>query len=262
MCDPGRMEYRWMNRGDRVEAPLVRQDGRLHAGDWDAALARLADLVRSTTGPVVLLASGRASNESLGWVRRLLEGRDVTAAVRIPLGEEAPLAGVPNLALRPERAPNGDGARLAGYGTDWNAAVAQASAASLTLVLDAELTDAEAARVSACRTVVGLLTVDDERFAGAELVLPVTTVAEENGTWINRDGRVQRYMQAKSAPGMARPAWWVAATAWEELGRGAAPETAEQAFSRLGETIVPLGGLRYADLGLTGRVLDGIGAGA
>ena len=262
MCDTGRMEYRWMNRGDRVEAPLVRQDGRLHATDWDPALARLAELVKGTTGPVVLLASGRVSTESLAWVRRLLEGRDLTAAVRIPLGDEAPLSGIPNLALRRERAPNGDGARLAGYGSDWTAALDAAPGAALTLVLDAELTDAEAAQVGRCRSVIGLLTVDDERFAAAELVLPVTTVAEENGTYVNRDGRVQRYMQARTAPGMARPAWWVAASAWEDLGGGQAPETAEEAFARLGETIPPFGGLSYDDLGLTGRVLDGIGAGA
>ena len=32
----------------------------------------------------------------------------------------------------------------------------------------------------------------------AELVLPVTNMAEENGTYVNRDGRVQRYPQAKA----------------------------------------------------------------
>ena len=32
ICDYGRMNYRWMNRGDRVEAPLVR-DGARHVAD-------------------------------------------------------------------------------------------------------------------------------------------------------------------------------------------------------------------------------------
>ena len=35
ICDYGRMNYRWMNRGDRIEAPLVREGGRHVATDWD-----------------------------------------------------------------------------------------------------------------------------------------------------------------------------------------------------------------------------------
>ncbi len=74
MCDYGRMNYRWMNRGDRIEAPLVRDGGRPIATDWDTALDRLAPAARGTRRePAVILASGRASTESLGLVRRLLE---------------------------------------------------------------------------------------------------------------------------------------------------------------------------------------------
>src|SRR5882762_1877393 len=39
ICDHGRMNYRWMNRGDRIEAPLVRRGSELHATDWDEAFA-------------------------------------------------------------------------------------------------------------------------------------------------------------------------------------------------------------------------------
>jgi len=258
ICDTGRMDYRWMNRGDRVEAPLVRQGGRLQATDWDPALDRTAELVRTANGRVVILASGRASTETLGWVMRLVDGREVLAAVKIPLGEEKPLAGVPNLALRRERAPNGDGARLLGYTTAWGQAVSACAGAALVLVVDAELDDAELGQVSRADAHIGFLTVDDERFAGAEVVLPATTVAEENGTFVNRDGRAQRYMQARPAPGMARPAWWAASNAWERGGAGrAAPTTPADAFARLSERVPALGGVTWADLGLTGCVLDG-----
>ena len=93
ICDYGRMNYRWMNRGDRIEAPLVRDGGRHVATDWDTALARLDQVLRGATGSAVILASGRASTESLGLVRRLVDRFDVTAAVQVPLGDEAPLAG-------------------------------------------------------------------------------------------------------------------------------------------------------------------------
>ncbi|HEV8613640.1 MAG TPA: 2Fe-2S iron-sulfur cluster-binding protein, partial [Gemmatimonadales bacterium] len=176
MCDVGRADYRWMNRGDRAEAPLLRDGQRLVPTDWDSAAEHLAALVKSA-GRVVLLASGRASLESLAWVRRLLDGREVTAAIKVPLGDEAPLEGVPDLALRKERVPNLEGARLAGYATEWNAALRAVEGASLVLLLDAELDDAEAERLARASTVVALTTLDDERLRLAALLLPVTSMA-------------------------------------------------------------------------------------
>jgi NADH-quinone oxidoreductase subunit G len=57
--------------------------------------------------------------------------------VHVPLGDEAPLPGIPDLALRRERAPNADGARLFGYDAEWSDAVAAAAGAALVIVLDA-----------------------------------------------------------------------------------------------------------------------------
>lgn len=254
MCDVGRADYRWMNRGDRAEVPLARDGGRLQPLDWDRAIERLATLVDGVQGRVVILASGRASTESLAWVRRLVEGREVTAAIRVPLGEEAPLPGVANLALRRERAANLEGARLAGYAAAWEDALARLDGAGLVLVLDVELTEPEAGLLARAGPVVALHTLDAESLGHAVLVLPVTAMPEENGTFVNRDRRVQRYAQAKAAPGMARPAWWIAAEARARLDGADAPQTAAEAFAALGEWIPDLAGLSYADLGWTGRL--------
>jgi len=54
-------------------------------------------------------------------------------------------------------------------------------------------------------------------------VLPIANVAEEEGTFVNRDGRAQRYFQAKPAPGMARPAAWVLGELAAALGVAEAP---------------------------------------
>jgi NADH-quinone oxidoreductase subunit G len=256
ICDYGRMNYRWMNRGDRVEAPLVRDGSRHVATDWDTALDRLGQAVRGVSGSAVVLATGRASTESLGLVRRMLEGAQVTAAVQVPLGDEAPLAGIPDLALRRERAPNLVGAELVGYAVQWERALEQVRAAGLVIVLDADLgPQDEAALAAAPGLVVRLATVMPET-RNAELILPVTTMAEENGTYVNRDRRVQRYQQAKAPPGMARPAWWVAGEVIAGPGPDAsAPGTAAEAFTLLGERWPIFAGLTHDDLGFTGRVL-------
>ena len=104
MCDTGRADYRWMNRGDRVEAPLRLEGGRLHACEWDTALARLAALVLAAEGSIVVLAGGRASCESIGWTLKLAGDTRRAAAMKVPMGDEAPIGTIPNLALRRERA--------------------------------------------------------------------------------------------------------------------------------------------------------------
>ncbi len=257
MCDYGR-SYRWMNRGDRIEAPLVRDGARHVATDWDTALDRLGQILRGTNGPAVILASPRASTESLGLLRRLVSDRPVTAAVQVPLGDEAPLVAVPNLALRRERAANLHGAELVGYGRDWTGALRAVAGAAVVILLDADLSPEDETALAATPGILVVLgTVPYERLRNADLVLPVTSMAEENGTYVNRDLRVQRFNQARFQPGMARPAWWVAGEVLAGPGPDAdAPATAAQAFATLGETWVPFAGLTYADVGFTGHLLS------
>src|SRR3989441_1449057 len=136
ICDHGRMNYRWMNRGDRIEAPLVRRDGELHATDWDEALDVVASRLRGAGGTAIALVSPKASTEALFFARELFRGHEWSGAFQVVMGEESPLAGVPNLALRAERAPNGRGAELLGYSRDYPAALAAAETAAVVLVLD------------------------------------------------------------------------------------------------------------------------------
>ena len=99
----------------------------------------------------------------------------------------------------------------------------------------------------------------DTRFRTAALLLPITTMAEEQGVYVNRDGRAQRYLPARTPPGMARPGWWVAAAAWSRLGGDRTPPaTAAEAFAAL----PAFDGLNYATLGLTGTVVASATSGA
>ena len=206
ICDHGRMHYRWMNRGDRIEAPLMRRDGELKAVDWDEALDRVLGILRGATGKAVALVSPGASTEALAAAKRLLSGFSWTGAFQIVMGEEAPLAGVPNLALRAERAPNARGAEQLGYTRDYATAIAAAKTAAVVLVLD----DPDCAvETNGALIYIGTVLGADAPCRTAEVVLPIANVAEEEGTFVNRDGREQRYFQAKPAPGMAQPAAWV-----------------------------------------------------
>src|SRR5881394_899173 len=217
ICDHGRMHYKWMNRGDRNEAPLVRSGGELKAVDWDEALDCVAGILRGASGKAVALVSAGASSEALAAAKRLFSTFDWTGAFQVVMGEEAPLAGVPNLALRAERAPNARGAENLGYSREYTQALEAAKTAAVVLVLDEPDI---AVRTAGKLVYVGTVLAEAAACRRADVILPIANVAEEEGTFVNRDGREQRYYQAKPAPGMARPAWWVLAELLRTLGRG------------------------------------------
>jgi NADH-quinone oxidoreductase subunit G len=259
MCDHGRLDYRWMNRGDRIEAPLVRQDGTLVAADWDEAVRRAAELLAGAGGDVVVLASPRASTEAL-YLARAVAGSAFRGAFRVErVREEHPLPGVPGLALRGERAPNVKGAETLGYVERFAERVAELRRAGVVLVLDDPLDGVTADALGAAPHVIYVGTTLPDAARGATVVLPTTNVAEEDGTFVNRDGRVQRYFQARSGPGMARPAWWALGEVRAALGRGEPLASSAEAFALLAAEVEGFGGMTCDGLGPHGAVL---GAGA
>jgi NADH-quinone oxidoreductase subunit G len=206
ICDHGRMHYKWMNRGDRIEAPLVRRDGELKATDWDEALTRVQGILRGASGKAVGLVSPGASSVALALAKRLLSSFSWTGAFQVVMGEEAPLAGVPNLALRAERAPNAKGAENLGYTREYAQALEAAKTAAVVLVLDDPDCPVE---TNGALIYLGTVLAETAPCRRADVILPIANVAEEEGTFTNRDGKDQRYSQAKPAPGMAQPAAWV-----------------------------------------------------
>jgi NADH-quinone oxidoreductase subunit G len=256
LCDHGRADYRWMNRGDRIEAPLVAENGEHMAVDWDHALARAAQIVKGAGGKAVALVSPGASNEALYLLQQVVAGFETTGGFRVErVAGETPLAGVPDLALREERAPNVTGATLLGYREGFDDAVTAIADASLVIVLDEALDGVAADVLERAGNVIYLGTALPEAARAARVVLPTTNVAEEDGTFVNRDRRVQRYLQAKAAPGMARPAWWILGELLAELDRGEPLGSAAEAFAQLAANESAFEGLTYTGLGYRGTVL-------
>ena len=267
ICDYGRMQYRWMNRGDRIEAPLVAVGGELAAVSWDHAVARAAEVLRGARGRAVVLASPRASVEALFLAKWLLAGFELMAAFRVErVPGEQPLRGVPDLALRGERAPNVMGATLLGYAEPSDGVMGRwFDGSAVVLVLDDPLDGVSADQLRAAGHVIYLGTALPVAARTAHVVLPIANVAEEDGTFVNRDRRVQRYFQAKAAPGMARPAWWVLGELLAELEVGGPFGSAAEAFAWLAAEHPSFAGLSYEILGTQGALLPagqpaGVGA--
>ena len=93
--------------------------------------------------------------------------------------------------------------------------------------------------------------------SGAAVVLPIANFTEQEGTFTNVDGRVQRFMQAKAAPGYARPGFMVLGDLLALLGEGSGYMMASDAFAAIAASDAPFSGLSYDTLGLRGAVVAG-----
>ncbi|MDQ2891445.1 MAG: 2Fe-2S iron-sulfur cluster-binding protein [Gemmatimonadota bacterium] len=254
MCDVGRLDYRWINRQDRIEVPLLRQ-GESHAAvDWAVAIPAAAALLDGKR--VFVAASPNLSNETLFLLARLMRASGGAGAFAIPTGEEVPLPGVDDLALRAERAANGKGAELFGFRR--SATPLDGIAAGDVLVVadaDAEHIAADKLALASSVIVIGTTLPDSLRIAA--VVLPVANYAEEDGTFTNLRGRVQRFSQARAAPGMARPSWWVVGDLLAALGTGEAYYLASEVFAAMAAGEAPFADMTYESLGMRGLTIAG-----
>jgi NADH-quinone oxidoreductase subunit G len=260
LCDEGRLDYRWLERRDRLEAPMVRtgagRDG-LKAASWDDAVRAAGSALGD--GRIVAFVSGRASNEALFAVRQIIDrgAADSVGVFRVPVGGEDALPGVPDLSLRAERIPNGTGARVLGYREIDDLGDVLRDGDTL-LILDESLEGVDVAVLArAARTIVVGTTLPDVVRGAVDVALPIATFAEEDGTWTNLRGRVQRFLQAKQAPGLARSSWSVCGDLAAARGAGQGYFTAAEAFDALAASHAAFGEMDYDLLGLRGAVIAG-----
>jgi len=258
MCDYGRLNYEWINRGARIEAPLVRgADGALAAVSWSDALTQLAAALKGAQGESKAVVSPFMANEDLGLLRRVMDSTGGGSGVyRCPTGEEVVLPGFPTLALRTDRAANPAGAELMGFeraggGDGLGGLDAAAGHAGVLWVLGDELSDAPAGFGSAASVFVYVGHFLSPAARNAHFVLPATTFAEMEGTFTNVQKRVQRFWPALQAPGMARPAWQILGVLLAGIAEAPAIATAADAFASL----PAFGGLSWTDLGQQGALL-------
>ncbi len=255
MCDEGRLNYRWLNRQDRNVVPMA--GGR--EVEWDEAVAAAANALKG--GRTRVIASGSLSNEAFHLLGRITAKTGGSVQFSVPTGPEAALPGVDDLALRADRVANATGAELLGAtrAADPYAGVGSGDA---LLLVDVDPATVPASALAAARSVVYVGTVAPTSTMTLAASLPIANVAESEGTLTNLRGRVQRYLQAKAAPGHARAAWFVLADLLIAMGEEAKYLTAAEAFAALARSNAAFAGMSYDSLGLKGASVAGALTGA
>ncbi len=74
ICDKGRFAYHYAESKERLTQPLVRREGELVAVEWDQALSYVAENFVDIGNNLLVLASGRLSNEDLFNLTELANG--------------------------------------------------------------------------------------------------------------------------------------------------------------------------------------------
>ena len=283
MCDYGRYQYEWMNRGgvtqpyaapagddapnapagaawgDRLETPRMAEDGVLAEATWQDAMVALVDRLKGESA-VTVVGSPYHGNEENGLLRRVQQvvggGR---AVFRSPRAEdEVALPAFPKLKRRRDLSANARGLETFGFDRvgDDDGRGGLEGVSGAVIVLGDALSDLPAEALQGASLVVYLGTVASPALAGADFVLPVTSFAEQEGTFTNFEGRVQRFWPALNPPPMARPAWQVLGVLLAGLDDGTAPATAGDAFLRVAELYEAFRGLSYPQIGTRGALLN------
>ncbi len=227
ICDAGRDSYRLLQGESRLRRPRLRRDLQLVETSWEEALEAAASAVRAGSGAAAALVSPRASTETLFVFKRFVERALATSLLDYRFdGSHARTEERADAILRrADPHPNHTACRLLGLDRAPSVhAILEACAAGKVKVLYAlgsELwtrhPDAKRVREALARVEQVIVHATDEvpGLEAATIVLPDVPHTEIDGTFVNYEGRVQRFQRAFPPLLDARPA----AAALVELGR-------------------------------------------
>jgi NADH-quinone oxidoreductase subunit G len=251
MCDYGRTTYKLVHDEKRIEAPMVRDAGSLEEVTWERALEKAAAILKEAGAAVIGLGSPHATNEEIFLFGKLLEA---VKAKSVGAGTTWDAQGEEDeLLRRADLSPNREGAiRILGEST--LADDIDGAKAAIILTHDPK-TDAPADVASKLGKLTKIVLASHLHATAmdADVVLPIATFAEREGTMTNFEGQTQVVNKAVEAPGESRAAVEVLAELIEGVGGKAIKKTdAASLFDELAKAFKPFKGLKFAKLGELG----------
>ncbi len=265
MCDIGRMAYKQLNADDRLTTPLHRVNGiqvPATLGDvLDETAAAFAH-AKAQGGTIAMIASPRATNETLYAFRTLARALGTPHLDYRADGSHALTHEREDIVLRrKDPHPNNTGAAaiigepaVGGMTVAHMLDAARAGKIAVLYLLGPELltrhTDRHAVRDALAQ--IPLVVVHAEAWSDelqwANVIYPAASYAEQDGTFTNFAGRVQRVQRAFHPSGDAKPAGAIVRELTRRAGGAPPPETAIATFKQLTENVDMFRGMKWSDL--------------
>jgi NADH-quinone oxidoreductase subunit G len=275
MCDYGRATFRRYEELERLTTPRVRGDGgEGRTASWREAMERLDQAVHDSNGtPIAVLASGSLTTEEAFLLARwsdylqtpnraVWREEGIERALPRPIGE----------IVGRETEPNRRGCELAGMvpGPEGMSAAElmegeAAATCGFLLVADGDFGAAahDPEVVARLRRAEFLAVIGwgvTPLTEVADVVLPVATHAEREGTFVNVASRLQRFEPAFPPPTGIRPALEVLIELISRREPSWSGMTASDVFARMAKTLPTLNGLAYRRIPAHGVALQADGA--
>jgi len=261
MCDEGRYGYKFIDEG-RIRKPLhkgreVTWEKALH--ELSTALSRVKSEKRQNQAAVI--PSAQQTNEELYLVRKLF--KESLGIAQCDVNVPNPPGTSDNFLLKGDKNPNTLGASLVGFpgvvnppqqGSGIGADIKVLWVFGHDLV---KLYGEEKVKQLADQLELFVFQGSNENGTSqyAHWVLPSAVYAENDGTFVNCHGRVQRIQPAFQPLADARPDWQVLLHLFELLEIPAEFKTPGQIFAKLAAENPAFAGLSYAAIGLQGAPL-------
>ncbi len=276
MCDRGRWTHGVMEEGARLKSPMVREGSGMVPVDWericDVIVDKLKDLLeRWGPGAVGGIGSCQATNEANYVFAKFMRG--VVGSPNLDLMHKGWKAGSTEvedgILLRPDRSPNYRGAVDMGIapgegGMDTGEIMRAVAVGKLKalFVMGADPLGSprpEDEGISGVLDKLELLVVLDPVMSKtaerATVVLPTFFAFENEGTFTNYKGRVQKVNKAVNGPGGCRADWAALGELSKRMGVQVLYGSGAEVMEEIAREIPAYGAVSYAALGDKGLQL-------
>jgi NADH-quinone oxidoreductase subunit G len=252
MCDEGRYSYKSIDQNRKQRATLAGQETDLSQA-LDAAAAALK---AANPAKTAFLLNPSLTNEELAAFLWLAKSLGVT---QVSLGTDLLAKGqADGYLIQADKFPNGRGAKDQGISLDNGAELlkqAQSGALEGLVVVGHSLgADTTAALKAKLKALVGAHQHLDPGAERYDVDLALAHAAEQDGSWTNVQGRVQRVRKALQPLGDSQPAWALAGALGHALGHSAPAADAAGWLGHLASTHGAFAGLSLDSLGTQGAL--------
>ncbi|MEE3163017.1 MAG: molybdopterin-dependent oxidoreductase [SAR324 cluster bacterium] len=244
LCDEGRLTYRKMNeRKSRINQPLGRISESLEGISWEKAYGAIAERIRELKPlpqEVLALTDTHASNEELYLIQKLLKEGFSSENIFCPFPkwEQSESDFFINTLITTDKTPNRAGALALHIKGDLkNTKLKKVIEGDLKVVFvlgnpfETELEFKEI--IKRTQLVIHIGVFHNSWSEIADVVLPGQFYSEKEGTYTNKDQRVQSTEIAVKALRRTRPEWQILSELSQALGHKISFESIPQVFNAM-----------------------------